>query len=45
MKPLYTTSEFQVAKSKDKLPCQCYECDNIFYVWHNLFFKGVDYLR
>jgi len=33
MKPLYTKEEFDSAKSKDKLPCQCYSCDNTFFVY------------
>ena len=32
MKPLYTKFEFKSAKSLDKLPCKCYNCNNIFYV-------------
>lgn len=31
MKPLYTQEEFDSAKSKDKLPCECLECENTFY--------------
>jgi hypothetical protein len=31
MKPLYTEKEFDSAKSTDKLPCQCLECNNVFY--------------
>lgn len=31
MKPLYTQEEFKKAKTKDKLPCKCYACDDIFY--------------
>ncbi len=31
MKPLYTQEEFDSAKSTDKLPCQCLECNNTFY--------------
>ena len=32
MKPLYSESEFLNALSQDKLPCQCYKCNNIFYM-------------
>jgi hypothetical protein len=39
MKPLFTESEFLLAKSKDKLPFECEECHNIFYAskheYHN----------
>lgn len=31
MKPLYTQEQFDLAKSTDKLPCECYHCSNIFY--------------
>ena len=31
MKPLYTQEQFTLAKSKDLLPCQCYQCDKVFY--------------
>lgn len=31
MKPLYTQIEFDNAKTVDKLPCQCYTCNKIFY--------------
>ena len=31
MKPLYTQEEFDSAKSTDKLPCQCLECNKTFY--------------
>lgn len=31
MKPLFTESELQKAKSNDLLPCECYFCGNIFY--------------
>ena len=30
MKPIYSTEEFDNAKSLDKLPCQCYTCDKVF---------------
>ncbi len=33
MKPLYTEQEFYTAKSKEKLPCQCYNCQSTFYVY------------
>jgi hypothetical protein len=32
MKPLYNESEFLSTHYKDKLPCQCYHCNNIFYL-------------
>jgi len=31
MKPLFTNQELINAKSTDKLPCQCYKCENTFY--------------
>ena len=31
MKPLYTNEEFNNAKSMDKLPCECYQCNKTFY--------------
>lgn len=31
MTPLYTQEEFNNAKSKDKLPCECYYCKNMFF--------------
>jgi len=31
MKPLYTQEQFNNAKSRDKLPCECYICKNTFY--------------
>jgi len=31
MKPLFTEEQFKLAKSKDLLPCQCYQCSKIFY--------------
>ena len=31
MKPLYTNEEFNDAKSMDKLPCECYQCNKTFY--------------
>lgn len=31
MRPLYTQIEFDKAKTKDKLPCECYECQKTFY--------------
>ena len=30
MKPLYTQNEYDISKSTDKLPCQCYNCNSIF---------------
>ena len=36
MKPLYTKSQFNNAKSTDKLPCECYVCKNTFFVRKNL---------
>jgi hypothetical protein len=32
MKPLYTQEQFDLAKSKDKLPCECYQCGDTFYL-------------
>ena len=32
MKKLFTESEYQLAKSTDKLPLKCYACDNTFYI-------------
>jgi len=31
MKPLFTQIEYNSTKSTDKLPCQCYNCNNTFY--------------
>lgn len=31
MKPLYTIQEFEIAKSKDKLACECYVCKTMFF--------------
>lgn len=31
MIPLFNQEEFQKSKHKDKLPCKCYYCQNIFY--------------
>jgi hypothetical protein len=31
MKPLYTHTEFDNAKSTDKLPCECYSCKQTFF--------------
>ena len=31
MKSLYTQEQFNVAKSEDRLPCQCLKCEKIFY--------------
>lgn len=31
MKPLYSEQDFNQAKSTYKLPCECYQCKNIFY--------------
>lgn len=31
MKPLYTQNEYDNAKSMDRLPCKCYQCNNVFY--------------
>lgn len=32
MKPLFTNSEFSIAKSTDKLPCECYYCQSTFLI-------------
>lgn len=32
MKKIFTESEYQLAKSTDKLPLQCYTCNKIFYI-------------
>jgi hypothetical protein len=32
MKPLYTQEQFKTAKSLDKLPCECYHCQDTFYL-------------
>jgi hypothetical protein len=32
MKPLYTQEEFDISKSKDLLPCECYQCGGTFYL-------------
>lgn len=31
MKPLYTKERFDIAKTNDKLPCKCYNCNDTFY--------------
>ena len=31
MKSLYTQEQFDNAKTKDKLPCECSICNNVFY--------------
>jgi len=31
MKPLFTQKDLLNAKSNDKLPCQCYHCESVFY--------------
>jgi len=31
MIPLYNQKEFELAKSTDKLPCECYQCKQVFY--------------
>lgn len=31
MKSLYSQKDFNSAKSQDKLPCECYQCENIFF--------------
>ena len=36
MKPLYNQDEFNLAKSRTKLPCECYHCKNVFYVTKNM---------
>lgn len=30
MKPLFTDEQYQLAKSTDKLPCECYQCGETF---------------
>jgi hypothetical protein len=42
MKPLYTTKEFNLAKSFDKLPCECYHCKQPFLIYKT---RIVDVLR
>ncbi len=32
MKPLYSQNEFDIAKSSDKLKCECYTCEKAFYL-------------
>ena len=32
MKPRYTQDDFNSAKSQDKLPCVCYQCNDIFHI-------------
>jgi len=36
MKPLYTELQFSKAKSQDKLKCQCYKCNNSFFITKSL---------
>lgn len=31
MKPLFTQTQLENAKSEDKLPCECYQCSIVFY--------------
>ena len=31
MKPLYTQEQFDKSKTTDKLPCECYSCNNTFF--------------
>lgn len=42
MKPLYTKEQFKNSKSKDKLPCECYNCKNVFYTRKNLIKQNLD---
>ena len=35
MKPLYTQEQFNNSKSTEKLPCECYECNNTFLIKKN----------
>lgn len=35
MKPLYTQKQFDLAKSEDKLPCECYYCSKTFFKTKN----------
>lgn len=35
MKPLFTSEEFENSKSSNKLPCQCYFCNETFYIKKN----------
>lgn len=32
MKPLFTNEQFKNSKTKDKLPCECYQCNKNFYL-------------
>jgi hypothetical protein len=49
MKPLYSTKDFEEAKSNDKLPCECYICGNVFYTFKKeikrQLKKGNDYVK
>jgi len=36
MKPLYSQEEFSSSKSREKLPCECYECQSTFFASKNL---------
>ena len=42
MKKLFTESEFLFAKSKEKLPCECYTCKSTFYLTKHNIQKGLN---
>jgi hypothetical protein len=42
MKTLYTQEDFNSAKSQDKLPCECYQCNNIFYITKHRIFQSLN---
>ncbi len=31
MKPLFTKEEYEMVRYQDKLPCECYQCEKVFY--------------
>lgn len=45
MKTLFNDIEFNSAKSTDKLPCECYNCNNTFYVIKKLIAQELKYNR
>lgn len=43
MKPLYSKKEFDDAKSTNKLPITCYQCDKTFYVEKKMIKFGIEH--
>lgn len=42
MRPLYTKEEYENSKFKDKLPCQCYQCDKTFFTTKHQIFRALN---